>query len=223
MTEIKNVFRPEFLNRVDEIITFNHLTEENFLGIADIMLQELQESLAARGLTFTWYDPAYGGEKFSPAIMGNGTTHKYLLYCSDSFPFIHQNLVTINLGKSFSVNRGIDVFSTMTDKQGGFHRTMVTYPSGVVEETADDLHTLTYVENSLNASNLNQKYYVDDYTSVTTARNGLSKMGYSFVITFRTEEGETLELFAYEEEFGSLKEGASGTLTYQGRYFVDFR
>ena len=33
-----------------------------------------------RGLTFTWYDPVYGGEKFSPAIMGNGTTHKYLFY-----------------------------------------------------------------------------------------------------------------------------------------------
>ena len=135
-----------------------------------------------RGLTFTMYDPAYGGEKFSPAIMGNGTMYKYLLYCDDQFPYIHQNLLTINLGKSFSVNRGIDVFSTMTDKQGGFHRSTITYPSGVVEETADDIHSLTYVENSLNASNLNQKYYVDDYTSVTTARNGLSKMGYSFVI-----------------------------------------
>ena len=135
-----------------------------------------------RGLTFTMYDPAYGGEKFTPAIMGNGTMYKYLFYCNDQFPYIHQNLVTINLGKSFSVNRGIDVFSTMTDKQGGFHRSTITYPSGVVEETADDLHTLTYVENSLNASNLNQKYFVDDYTSVTTARNGLSKMGYSFVI-----------------------------------------
>ena len=79
-----------------------------------------------RGLSFTWYDPAYGGEKFSPAIMGNGTMHKYLFYCDDQFPFIHQNLVTINLGKSFSVNRGIDVFSTMTDKQGGFQRSLVT-------------------------------------------------------------------------------------------------
>jgi len=135
-----------------------------------------------RGLSFTWYDPVYGGEKFSPAIMGNGTMHKYLLYMDDQFPYVHQNLLTLNLGKSFSVNRGIDVFSTMTDKQGGFHRTTVTYPSGWVEETADDLHTLTYVEASLGASNLNQKYYVDDYTSVVTARDGLSKMGYSFVI-----------------------------------------
>ena len=130
-----------------------------------------------RGLSFTLYDPVYGGEKFSPAIMGNGTMHRYLLYFDDQFPYIHQNLLTLNLGKSFSVNRGIDVFSTMTDKQGGFHRSTITYPSGVVEETADDLHSLTYVEASLNASALNEKYYVDDYTSVVTARNGLSKMG----------------------------------------------
>ena len=135
-----------------------------------------------RGLTFTWRDPAYGGEKFSPAIMGNGTMHKYLLYCNDKFPFIHQNLITINLGKSFSVNQGIDVFDTMTKAQGGFHTSTVTYPSGVVEDTADDLHTLTYMEGSLSLSSMNQKYYVDDYTMVNTAKDGLSKMGYSFVI-----------------------------------------
>ena len=38
---------------MDEIITFNHLTEENFLGIADIMLEELRASLETRGLEFT--------------------------------------------------------------------------------------------------------------------------------------------------------------------------
>ena len=55
-----------------------------------------------------------------------------------------------------------------------------------------------------------------------TNRTGRSMMGYSFLITFRTEEGETLELYAYEVEFGGLKEGMTGQLTYQGRYFVDF-
>ncbi|UKI19846.1 MAG: hypothetical protein L6V89_01130 [Oscillospiraceae bacterium] len=37
-----------------------------------------------RGLTFTLHDPVYGGEKFSPAIIGNGTKHKYLLYLTIS-------------------------------------------------------------------------------------------------------------------------------------------
>ena len=54
MKALREFLRPEFINRVDEIITFNHLTEENFLGIADIMLKELEESLAARGLSLTW-------------------------------------------------------------------------------------------------------------------------------------------------------------------------
>ncbi len=54
MKALREFLRPEFLNRVDEIITFNQLTQENFLGIADIMLAELRDSLSARGLTLTW-------------------------------------------------------------------------------------------------------------------------------------------------------------------------
>ena len=56
MKALREFLRPEFINRVDEIITFNHLTEENFLGIADIMLAELKDSLFARGLMLTWDD-----------------------------------------------------------------------------------------------------------------------------------------------------------------------
>ena len=54
MKALREFLRPEFINRVDDIITFNHLTEENFLGIADIMLEELRASLENRSLTFTW-------------------------------------------------------------------------------------------------------------------------------------------------------------------------
>ena len=54
MKALRGFLRPEFINRVDEIITFNHLSEENFLGIADIMLEELRQSLHNRGLAFTW-------------------------------------------------------------------------------------------------------------------------------------------------------------------------
>lgn len=60
---------------------------------------------------------------------------------------------------------------------------------------------------------------VQSGTNVT----GRSMMGYSFLINFRTEDGQELALYAYEVEFGGLKEGMTGMLTYQGRYFVDFR
>ena len=142
----------------------------------------VQEDIGERGLTFTLRDPAYGGEKFAPAIMGNGTLNRYLLYTNDQFPFIHQNLVNINLGRSFAVNKGIDVFDTMTETQGALKRNTITYPTGVVENTADNLHSATYVAGSLSAGGLNQKYFVDDYTSVTTMKSGMSKMGYSFSI-----------------------------------------
>ena len=54
MKALREFLRPEFINRVDEIITFNHLTEENFRGIANIMLSELKQSLTDRGLALTW-------------------------------------------------------------------------------------------------------------------------------------------------------------------------
>ena len=60
----------------------------------------VKEDVGERGLTFTLYDPSYGGEKLSPAILGNGTKHKYLLYFDNQFPFIHQNFAKISLGTS---------------------------------------------------------------------------------------------------------------------------
>lgn len=135
-----------------------------------------------RGITFTLHDPVYGGEKFSPAIIGNGTKYKYLLYFDSKFPYIHQNLVTINLGKSYSVNTGIDVFETMTTSQGSYVNSVITYPTGLTEESADNLHKASYVAGSLGTSVVYETRYTDDYTNVPTVKNGYSKMGYSFVI-----------------------------------------
>ena len=56
MKALGEFLRPEFLNRVDEVICFNRLDEKNFAGIARIMLGELQQSLEDKGLHFTWED-----------------------------------------------------------------------------------------------------------------------------------------------------------------------
>ena len=80
MKALRGFLRPEFINRVDEIVTFNHLTKENFLGIADIMLAELRDSLSMRGLSLTWdesvrellvqeaYSVTYGARNLRRAI-----------------------------------------------------------------------------------------------------------------------------------------------------------
>ena len=80
MKALGEFLRPEFINRVDEIVCFNQLSEDNFRGIADIMLAELQQSLEGRGITFTWdesvkdylvkksYSVAYGARNLRRAI-----------------------------------------------------------------------------------------------------------------------------------------------------------
>ncbi len=50
MKALREFLRPEFINRVDEIVCFNKLSEENFRGIAKIMLGELKENLDERGI-----------------------------------------------------------------------------------------------------------------------------------------------------------------------------
>ena len=54
MKALESFLRPEFINRVDEIVYFNKLSEENFKAIASIMLTELQTNLREKGITFSW-------------------------------------------------------------------------------------------------------------------------------------------------------------------------
>ena len=56
MKALEGFLRPEFINRVDEVICFNRLTEENFRHIARIMLDELVGSLKDKGITFAYDD-----------------------------------------------------------------------------------------------------------------------------------------------------------------------
>ena len=58
MAELKSSFRPEFLNRLDEIIMFRPLTKENLNGIIDIMVASLRQRLADRGLGLEITDAA---------------------------------------------------------------------------------------------------------------------------------------------------------------------
>jgi ATP-dependent Clp protease ATP-binding subunit ClpC len=72
MTEVKKLFRPEFLNRLDEIIVFHELSEEQLRSIVDLMVADLQTRMSERELSIeltekakSWlakegYDPVYG-------------------------------------------------------------------------------------------------------------------------------------------------------------------
>jgi ATP-dependent Clp protease ATP-binding subunit ClpC len=80
MDEVKKTFRPEFLNRLDDIIVFHELTEEQIRSIVDFMVGDLQKRLAERKLGIevskaakTWlakegYDPVFGARPLRRAI-----------------------------------------------------------------------------------------------------------------------------------------------------------
>ncbi len=56
MKALQDFLRPEFINRVDEIVCFNQLTEDNFRRIALLMLNELKDSMEDKGITLMWED-----------------------------------------------------------------------------------------------------------------------------------------------------------------------
>ena len=58
MQSLSEFLRPEFLGRVDEVVIFNQLTEEDFVKIAELMLGELKEPLAEKGITCLWDETA---------------------------------------------------------------------------------------------------------------------------------------------------------------------
>ena len=60
MKALEEMMRPEFLNRIDEIIAFNQLSEDDFCQIASIMLGELKDSLAEKHIRLTWDDSILG-------------------------------------------------------------------------------------------------------------------------------------------------------------------
>jgi len=80
MKALQDFLRPEFINRVDEIVYFHQLTEDNFKDIAALMLQELKDSLAEKHITLTWdesllsylvkksYSAAYGARNLRRCI-----------------------------------------------------------------------------------------------------------------------------------------------------------
>lgn len=53
---LEEIMRPEFLNRIDDIISFSHLTKDDFRGIAAIMLGQLRDTLAENNIRLTWDD-----------------------------------------------------------------------------------------------------------------------------------------------------------------------
>ena len=80
MSELKNAVRPEFLNRIDDIIVFNRLNEDEIAQIADNMLRQVAARMQDMEITMDWteaakkhlakagFDPVYGARPLRRAV-----------------------------------------------------------------------------------------------------------------------------------------------------------
>lgn len=123
-------------------------------------------------------DPSVG-----PALVGSGTYHKYLLYVNHNFPFVHQNIVTLNLGRSYPTYANQPVTRVITQKQGKTVQSEVTFPNGRTRHSAIDMTSRTYLSPDKADSQAKRNFGKDDaYTATQNNFSEPSMLENSFII-----------------------------------------
>ncbi len=177
------------VGKVDAAVLLAKLEKNVFVRLGEYManffrfetVNDVQdENLKDRYIRWEW-DPRSN----MPALVGSGTTHKYLIYFDDKFPFVHQNILHISLGKSNKTFKGIDTADVL---KMGTGETMsipqelpVDLGTGKLTNTPFDFHTVTY---AANPSEYDATIYGEGehYIGAGSFTNGMSRMGNSFVI-----------------------------------------
>ncbi|MBQ7173797.1 MAG: ABC transporter permease [Clostridia bacterium] len=113
------------------------------------------------------------------AIIGSGTEHKYLFYTDSNFPFIHQNFIKLNLGKSYPTFQGFEVLNVIFQSQGEEVKRTVTFETGYEAESAIIFGTLTY---KYNPDRMDRNKFVDNYATYQTQKSQPSMVGTSFIM-----------------------------------------
>ncbi|MGX7198247.1 ABC transporter permease [Enterococcus nangangensis] len=117
------------------------------------------------------------------SLVGSGTQYKYLIYFDSSFPFIHQNILHVDLGTSYPTYAGIPVSDVITGGQGRTVSSEVTFPNGEKQNSSLELGSLQYTQTSKLNEN-DAKKFGDNYTTAKSNYADSSMMGTSFKIGF---------------------------------------
>lgn len=78
------------------------------------------------------------------SLVGSGTTHKYLIYFNSQFPYIHQNIIALNLGNSYPTYSNTPVLQVITQGQGKAVSKEVTFPTGKTKMSPINIYSRTY-------------------------------------------------------------------------------
>lgn len=125
-----------------------------------------------------------------PALVGNGTKHKYLIYFDNKFPFVHQNFFHLRLGTSISVANGQDLVEFMKVHTGQPEYSDQVLPVDIDKENPEtksvpwNFHEVTYLKNSGSGTGTSAYFAADDnYTRLEGVYyQGMSRIGISFVL-----------------------------------------
>lgn len=113
----------------------------------------------------------------NPAIKCSGCEHKYLVYFDSNFPFIHQNLITFNLGVSYTPYKNQEIVDVITTTQGQAVKSEITFETGQTVSSAILEHTCTY---KITLDSLDTNKFTDNYANCKNLMAEGSMMGISF-------------------------------------------
>ncbi|MHC5269174.1 ABC transporter permease [Enterococcus sp. LJL98] len=113
------------------------------------------------------------------ALVGSGTQYKYQIYFDKKFPYIHQNIVHLNLGTSYPTFAGQDVMGVISNGQGKTDSRELTFPTGVTVKSAADLTTRQY-QLTEKLSSKQKKLFNDNYANTENIYRDPSMIGTSF-------------------------------------------
>lgn len=115
-----------------------------------------------------------------PAVACSGCTYEYQLYVNSSFPFIHQNALKLNFGKSYPTFSGLDTMDVINSGQGDIKMSEVTFPTGVTSNSPLNLYTCQY-KNTSTLDKMDKNRFPDNYAKCLNNYSDLSMTGNSYL------------------------------------------
>lgn len=113
------------------------------------------------------------------AIKCSGCEHKYLFYTNTSFPFVHQNWISLNLGKSYPTFDSLQVLGVIADTQGQEDRKETIFEDGHKEQSSYIMTSCKY-KNVLDK--LDKNKFQDNYADCSVRKKDPSMIGISFIM-----------------------------------------
>ena len=113
------------------------------------------------------------------ALIGSGSNYKYLLYTDSRFPFIHQNILHLNFGRSYPTFSGLNVMTVLFQSQGTEVKRHVTFETGYEADSGINFGTLQYKST---LDRMDKKKFTDHYATYEVDKSQPSMIGTSFIM-----------------------------------------